>query len=188
MTEVRVAKWLIPGMLIYDMIANKQWFIDIFQRWENARVAKIELQSRVGFDMAPALDSWNLSLNKDKNRTTVPIGAGELPRRVITNGKVEQIGEQTIKDGVVIELTDLAMFSQYGTPKGMDRFAKPANQWASNLETKLEEDMAALASTLQTKLILPAGNVFEFKSLNMDDEGHVYSLITYKTPTDVSTT
>jgi hypothetical protein len=188
MTEVRVAKWLIPGVLLYDMIANKQWFIDIFQRWENARVANIEVQSRVGFDMAPTLDSWSLSLNKDESRTTVPIGAAELPRRVITNGKEEQFGKQTTKDGVIIKLTDLAMFSQYGTPKGMDSFAKPANQWASNFETKLEENMAALASTLQTKLILPAGNVFEFKSLNMDDEGHVYSLITYKTPTDVSTT
>jgi hypothetical protein len=56
MTEVRVAKWLIPGVLLYDMIANKQRFIDIFQRWENARVANIEVQSRVGFDMALALD------------------------------------------------------------------------------------------------------------------------------------
>lgn len=31
-----------------------------------------------------------------------------------------------------------------------------------------------------SKLILPAGNVFEFKSLNTDSEGHVYTLITYK--------
>jgi hypothetical protein len=60
MTKVRVAKWLIPGMLIYDMIANKQWFIDIFQGWENARVANIEVQSRVGFDMAPAQNSYLL--------------------------------------------------------------------------------------------------------------------------------
>jgi hypothetical protein len=41
MIEVRVAQWLIPGVLLYDMIANEQWFMNFFQRWENARVAKI---------------------------------------------------------------------------------------------------------------------------------------------------
>jgi len=85
------------------------------------------------------------------------------------------------EDGVVIDLSNHEMFKEFGTSKGMDKFAQPAKQWASDFESRLEANMAALASSLQTKLILPAGNVFEFKSLNTDAKGHVYSMISYKT-------
>ncbi|CCC14339.1 hypothetical protein SMACR_08926 [Sordaria macrospora] len=94
--------------------------------------------------------------------------------------KMTSLSNRRKEDGVIVELSNHEMFKEFGTPKGMDGFAKPAHQWASGFERSLEANMAALASSLQTKLILPAGNVFEFKSLNTDSDGHVYSLITYK--------
>ncbi|KAF4339115.1 hypothetical protein FBEOM_6933 [Fusarium beomiforme] len=142
--------------------------------------------------MIPVADSWKLELFKTKPRTTVPIDSEELPRQVIgpdtystleNTGLVEKqsnLSQRMSGDGVIMELTN------HGTSKGMELFAKPAQQWVSVLETNLKDNMAALASSLSTKLILPAGNVFEFKSLNTDWDGHVYSLITYKTPTSLS--
>ncbi|EEU33900.1 uncharacterized protein NECHADRAFT_55608 [Fusarium vanettenii 77-13-4] len=196
----RVAMWtLTAGIgLAAEMIANPQWFIDIFTQWRAARRANIQIVTKVGFDMSPAGDTWSLALEKDKSRTTVPIGSEELPKQVnppvsfttleniIGEQKMTDLSKRMKGDGVIIDLENHDMFKEFGTSKGMDRFAKPANQWASNFESRMESNMAALASSLMTKLILPAGNVFEFKSLNTDDEGHVYSLISYKTPTDVS--
>jgi hypothetical protein len=88
------------------------------------------------------------------------------------------------QDGVVITLYNHEMWQQFGEPLQMSKFESCAKAWAGALENQIEANIAALAGSLQTKLILPAGNVFEFKSLNVDDKGHVYSLITYKTPTE----
>lgn len=198
--EKRVAAWVLSGgaLLLADMIANKDWFINVFEEWRAARQANVQIVTKAGFDMGPAADTWKLSLDTDKSRTTVPIGSQEFPRQVIPPAtfstlenimevqKMDDLSNRMTEDGVIIDLKNHEMFQEFGTSKGMDRFAKPANQWASSFETRLESNMAALASSLMTKLILPAGNVFEFKSLNTDDEGHVYSLISYKTPTDVS--
>ncbi|KAI8710946.1 hypothetical protein NCS52_01523500 [Fusarium sp. LHS14.1] len=177
----RVAMWtLTAGIgLAADMIANPQWFIDIFTQWLAPRRANIQIVTKVGFDMSPAGDTWSLALEKDRSRTTVPIGSEELPKQVnppVSFTTLENIiGEQKMTDlsrrikgyGVIIDLENHDMFKEFGTSKGMDRFAKPANQWASNFESRLESNMAALASSLMTKLILPAGNVFEFKSLSL---------------------
>lgn len=152
----------------------------------------MQIVTRAGWDMSPAQGStWKLELIKTKPRTTIPLGDEELKRDIVgpasysTFDNLQGIENRNFRsqsgDGVVIELSNHEMFKEFGTPKGMDGFAKPAQQWASGFEKRLEANMAALASSLQTKLILPAGNVFEFKSLNTDSEGHVYSLITYKT-------
>lgn len=142
--------------------------------------------------MHPAGDSWKLNLIKEKPRTTIPLGGEELPRQkigpetygtfenIVGHEKMTSLSNRRKEDGVIVELSNHEMFKEFGTPKGMDGFAKPAHQWASAFERSIEANMAALASSLQTKLILPAGNVFEFKSLNTDSDGHVYSLITYK--------
>ncbi|XP_014550204.1 hypothetical protein COCVIDRAFT_71735, partial [Bipolaris victoriae FI3] len=181
----RVALWTLTGGvgLAADMIANRQWFINVFTEWRAARRANIQIVTKAGFDLSPASDTWSLTLDQDKSRTTVPIGAEELPRQVnppvsfttleniMEVQKMVDLSKRMQGDGVIIDLENHDMFKEFGTSKGMDGFAKPANQWASSFESRLETTMAALASSLMTKLILPAGNVFEFKSLNTDTEG-----------------
>ncbi|EGO53343.1 hypothetical protein NEUTE1DRAFT_126670 [Neurospora tetrasperma FGSC 2508] len=189
----RLLKWVaLPPTIIVDILNDRDYFERVFSEWRDARRADVQITTRAGFDMHPAGDTWKLNLIKDKPRTTIPLGDEELPRQTIgpeTYSTFENIGgvekmrnlnERSKEDGVIVELSNHEMFKEFGTPKGMDGFAKPAHQWASGFESSLEASMAALASSLQTKLILPAGNVFEFKSLNTDSEGHVYSLITYK--------
>lgn len=147
--------------------------------------------------MIPAADAWKLQVVETKPRTTVPIGDEEMQPKVLgprdyttfqnmfMDTESDGFGSHE-EDGVVIELANHELFKEFGTSKGMDGFAKPAKQWASGFEKILESRVAALASSLASKLILPAGEIYEFKSLNTDKDGHVYSLLSYKTSTSVS--
>ena len=198
MAEWRLLKWLTPPTIAHELLTNLDHYKRIFSEWRDARRADVKISTRAGFDMSPAGKTWKLDLINAKPRTTIPLGAEELPRKTIGPQtystfenmagvqKLQSMNEQSKDDGVVIELSNHEMFKEFGTGKGMDKFAEPAKQWASDFESRLEASMAALASSLQTKLILPAGNVFEFKSLNTDSEGHVYTLITYKMTDEIS--
>ncbi|PSR81475.1 hypothetical protein BD289DRAFT_40162 [Coniella lustricola] len=184
--------FLNPITAVVELTTNMDFYKRIFSEWRDARRADIAISVKAGFDLGPAEDSWKLETIKTAPRTTIPLGHETMKRQILgptsystleNIGSVEKLrnlSERMNEDGVIIELSNHAMFKEFGTSKGMDNFAQPATQWAEGFENTLESNMAALASSLATKLILPAGNVFEFKSLNTDSQGHVYTLITYK--------
>lgn len=173
------------------------FYMNVFNEWRDARTARIDINAKIGLDMIPAADAWKLQVVESKPRTTVPIGNEEMqpqvlgPRECTTLENMfmdtESYGvDRQDEDGVVIQLANHELFKQFGTSKGMDGFAKPAKQWASGFEKVLESHIATLASSLASKVILPAGEIYEFKSLNTDEHGHVHSLLSYKTLTNVS--
>lgn len=177
------------------------FYMNVFNEWRDARTARIDINAKIGLDMIPAADAWKLQVVESKPRTTVPIGDEEMqpqvlgPRDCTTFENMfmdtESYGfDRKDEDGVLIQLANHELFKQFGTSKGMDGFAKPfakpAKQWAFGFEKVLESHMATLASSLASKVILPAGEIYEFKSLNTDEHGHVYSLLSYKTSTSVS--
>jgi hypothetical protein len=43
----------------------------------------------------------------------------------------------------------------------------------------INDKLADVYKTLQTKIIMPAGNVFQFKGLNVDGQGNVYCPVDY---------
>lgn len=192
--ELRVASWLLPHKFFYDLVKDEAYFIDTFSQWQSARQADVDIVARAGFDMTAAGKTWKLK--PAESRTTIPNGSKSMKLTTVgpaTYDTLENIMAENKEslperngDGVIIQLSNHEMFKQYGTALGMEHFAAAGKQWASDLEKQIEANMAKLADSLMTKLILPAGNVFEFKTLNADDHGHVYSLINYKTPTELS--
>lgn len=86
------------------------------------------------------------------------------------------------QDGVIIRILNHEKFGAINAGVGMESFVEGATMWASALEKDYTDTLGELASTLRSRLILPAGDVFEYKGLDVDDAGHAYALITYKTP------
>ncbi|KAL2669888.1 hypothetical protein Neosp_015185 [[Neocosmospora] mangrovei] len=82
------------------------------------------------FDMSPAGDTWSLALERDKSRTTVPIGSEELPKQVnppvsftvleniIGEQKMTDLSKRMKGDAVIIDLENHDMFKEFGTSKG----------------------------------------------------------------------
>ena len=65
----------------------------------------------------------------------------------------------------------------------MMQFARSSRSWCKDWTGQTQASVGKLSEGLHTKLILPAGNGFEFKGLNVNDRVHAYTTISYKTQT-----
>lgn len=157
----------------------------------------MKIKARIGFDLTPAGSSWVLKQSDSSDRTTLPASGSKFDPEVL--GPVEYTFEENLAsaqkelpaptrvtgDGMKIELINHEMWKQFGETMEMEKFKDVAAAWGGEAVKKTQDTVDALTKGLQNTLILPAGNVFEFKQLNADPRGHVYTLVTYKTPTDL---
>ena len=177
-----------------EMVTDEDKTNQKLSTWRNAREANVKVKAKLGFDLTPTGSSWALTSSSDIKRSTFPTSGSPFDYEVL--GPVDYSLEENLSsvhkklpepqrvtgDGMIIELANYEMFKQFGDELEMEKFKNVAAAWGNNLVQQIQAAVDALTEGLQNTLILPAGDVFEFKQLNTDPSGHAYTLITYKTP------
>ncbi|KAF8244094.1 hypothetical protein K440DRAFT_489096, partial [Wilcoxina mikolae CBS 423.85] len=84
------------------------------------------------------------------------------------------------ESGVLIHLTNHNTFKALGNVFELMNFGKSAGSWCKFSTEALNKSLNKIMDDLKTTIIMPAGNVFEFSGIDVDEAGHVYTRINYK--------
>ena len=179
--------------------------------WANFYVAKLRSQYKIGFTLQPG-EGGVWSLTKDNDRSNVPAKGAEEVRKFETEGEIDDHSPKWNPDPN--EYTQMTLGSdKYGTMlitgpvdahSAMERYKSkhdneipfldgtPMDSMVNSVDASrevhlgdIENGMKGIFDSLKTTVILPAGNVFTFKTTDTDGAGHLYTGLTYRPPTEL---
>ncbi|KAF2133763.1 hypothetical protein P153DRAFT_380945 [Dothidotthia symphoricarpi CBS 119687] len=133
---------------------------------------------KIGYTLSPGQGGiWSMS--KDNDRTTFP--GKTAPAKVIdcTNDSSEP-WKNFSGDGFNLYSQKFDVAKERDMPNELLEIAK---DWYGNQNLEIENAVENVLKSIKNAVIMPAGNVLQFKGLDCDEEGNVYSTVDYQTLT-----
>jgi hypothetical protein len=152
--------------------------------WSDASNAYAWINLKFHFTLHAKDDGgWTIVLDKDQS---------SLP--TVNNGVIQKIGNApslwpdmkhsnpgTIEtyDAGVYSWGDREGFFSISGNTGLDQNLGLIKGWTDPDVEKIAASLQSVLSQLNTRIMMPAGNVFSFKGMNFDGQGNLYGGITY---------